>query len=80
MDKGGYDKLSIQELDLLFKEEFHSWTDEDVEQILLDIEAEQRAERQLDLVWEEFLRMEEEDDPVNKSKKIVDTLLGCLRR
>lgn len=48
----GYDKLSLLELDLIFKEEFHNRPEEDYEQWLI---ASEKKDSDDDAAWEAYI-------------------------
>jgi hypothetical protein len=71
------------ETDLIFKEEFHDRPEEEIEIYLSELDRQEEENRELDELWEEYLKQQEEKKEVQRSvkatMKIVDSILNWLK-
>ena len=77
---GGYDSLSKKELDLVWNPE-PEWSEEDVEQFLIQLEKEKRREELNNQAWDEYIK-ETEDFARHliSQVKIVEALLDSIKK
>ncbi len=80
MTATGYDALSIKELDLLFKEEFHEAPEEEIDLYLNELAKQSEADQEMDEAWERYIRDQEDERRVIRQQMlIVDSLLTWIR-